>query len=89
MTERNRTPADDSADRRFYSWPSIVFGPLFVLGGFLAAFTVVGALLIWAGMSLLLAGILLRTRLASWVAGSAALALFCLLTAYTLVVYPG
>jgi hypothetical protein len=50
------------ADRRFYGILLLTFGPLFVLGGWLAAFTEVGALLILAGCAMLLvAPVLLRS----------------------------
>jgi hypothetical protein len=52
-----------SADRRFTSWLLIAFGPLFVLGGFAAAFTIEGALFVFLGLAMLTTGILLRTRL--------------------------
>ena len=50
-------------DRRFTSTLLIVFGPLFVAGGYLAAFTLDGALFVFAGLAMLLTGVLLRTRL--------------------------
>ena len=43
------------ADRHFYGVLLLVFGPLFIAGGWLAAFTGVGALLIFAGIAMLLA----------------------------------
>jgi hypothetical protein len=60
----------DERDRRFTSWLAIVFGPLFVLGGFVAAFTEPGAWFIAVGMGLLASGILLRTR--AWTSAAAA-----------------
>lgn len=50
-------------DLRFYGRLMLVFGPLFILGGWLAAFTDVGAWMIFAGAAMLLASVaLLRTR---------------------------
>jgi len=47
---------------RFYGRLALVFGPLFIAGGWLAAFTEVGAVLIFAGTAMLLASVaLLRT----------------------------
>jgi hypothetical protein len=49
-------------DRRFYGLLLLTFGPLFIAGGWLAAFTLVGAVLIFAGTLMLLAApILLRS----------------------------
>lgn len=49
-------------DRRFYGLLLLTFGPLFIVGGWLAAFTMVGAVLILAGSLMLLAApILLRS----------------------------
>ena len=42
-------------DARFYGLPALVFGPLFIAGGWLAAFTEVGFALILAGTAMLLA----------------------------------
>jgi len=48
-------------DARFYGWLALVFGPLFLLGGWLAVFTEVGVFLILAGLvALVLAPLLLR-----------------------------
>jgi hypothetical protein len=50
------------ADRRFYGILLLAFGPLFIAGGWLASFTLVGAVLIFAGAAMLLvAPILLRS----------------------------
>jgi hypothetical protein len=50
------------ADRRFYGTLLLVFGPLFVAGGWLAAFTDVGFVLILAGAVMILAApIMLRS----------------------------
>ncbi len=78
----------DSADRRFYSWLGIVFGPLFILGGFIAAFTIEGALFIWLGLSLMAAGIGLRTRLPFPAVLIGAIAILVALCCYTFFVYP-
>lgn len=51
------------ADCRFPAWLLIVSGPLFVIGGFLVAFTVEGALMVFLGLAMLLTGALLFTRL--------------------------
>jgi hypothetical protein len=59
------------------------------VGGFLAAFTIEGALFIWAGMSLVLAGVLFRTRLPLFAILVLAVAVFAALTSYTFFVYPG
>lgn len=49
-------------DARFYGWLALVFGPLFLLGSWLAAFTEVGVFLILAGLvALVLAPLLLRS----------------------------
>ncbi|HWO72616.1 MAG TPA: hypothetical protein VNN21_03580 [Dehalococcoidia bacterium] len=49
-------------DARFYGWLALVFGPLFLLGGWLAVFTEVGVFLILAGLvALVLAPLLLRS----------------------------
>ena len=51
------------ADRRFTAWLLLGFGPLFVLGGFAAAFTDVGALLVFVGLAMVVTGGLLFTPL--------------------------
>ena len=56
-------PGMTEADRRFYRRLLMIAGPAFVVGGFLAAFTLVGALLIFAGLGMFLSGLLLWTRL--------------------------
>ncbi len=49
-------------DRRFYGRLLLVFGPLFIIGGWLAAFTEPGAWFIYTGATLTLASVaLLRT----------------------------
>lgn len=78
----------NDADRRFYSWLGIVFGPLFVLGGFIAAFTIEGALFIWLGLAMLAAGIGLRTRLPARAVLIGAVALLVANCSYTFFVYP-
>ena len=60
----------NAADRRYFSWLGIVFGPLLIAAGFGFAFTNEGALMIWTGSSMLVAGIGLRTRLSLWVVGA-------------------
>ena len=72
--------AMSAADRRFASWLLIVFGPLFVLGGFLAAFTDVGALCVFAGLAMLASGLLLRTPTHHWIAFGIGIGLFGSLT---------
>lgn len=78
----------DDRDRRFCSTLAIVFGVLFVLGGYMAAFTTMGAIFIWFGLALLLAGIGLRTRLPAVVVAVATTAVFAALVSYTAFVYP-
>ena len=78
----------DNRDRRFYSWLAVVFGVLFVLGGFIVAFTIMGALFVWLGLTMLLAGAGLRTRLPATVVAIVAVAVFAALTSYTAFVYP-
>ena len=51
------------ADRRFTAWLLLGFGPLFVLGGFAAAFTEVGAMLVFLGLAMLVTGALIFTPL--------------------------
>jgi hypothetical protein len=65
------------ADRRFYGTLLLVFGPLFIAGGWLAAFTMVGALLIFTGAAMLLAApVILRSfRIAPLSLGLVALGL--------------
>ena len=56
-------------DRRFYGLLLLAFGPLFLAGGWLASFTAVGAVLIFAGTAMLLAApLLLRSIRAGAVA---------------------
>jgi len=64
------------------SWLFIVFGPLFVVGGFLAAFTDPGAVLVYFGVAMLLSGLLLRTRVQVVLACGAGVAVFAALTAW-------
>ena len=52
-----------AADRCFTATLLLVFGPLFILGGFLAAFTVEGALFVFLGLAMVVVGALLWTRL--------------------------
>ncbi|MEP6871300.1 MAG: hypothetical protein ABI939_05560, partial [Anaerolineaceae bacterium] len=59
---------------------SAFFGPLFVLGGFLAAFTEVGAVLVFSGLAMLVTGILLCTPLQIVFAVAAAVIVFAGLT---------
>jgi hypothetical protein len=70
-----------SADsRRFTAKLCLVFGPLFILGGFLAAFTVEGALFVFPGMGMLACGVELRTRLPLLVAVGAGVLICVALT---------
>ena len=78
----------DERDRRVFSWLGLVFGPLFVAGGFVAAFTTEGALFAWAGPALFAGALALRTPAPDWAAGVPAGAIFLVLSLYTLVVYP-
>ena len=68
------------SERRFTSVLFLAFGPLFVLGGYLVAFTVEGALLIFLGLAMLVTGVLLRTRLPVAASVAAGLVLFAALT---------
>jgi hypothetical protein len=69
-----------SADaRRFTSTLCLVFGPLFIGGGFLAAFTPDGALYIFVGLSALVLGVLLCTRVPLWAAVTTSGLVFALL----------
>ena len=57
---------------RFYGRLALVFGPLFIAGGWLAALTEVGAVLIFAGTAMLLmSALLLRTWPSAIVAAGA------------------
>jgi hypothetical protein len=67
-------------DRRFASWLLIAFGPLFILGGFAAAFTVEGALFVFLGLGMLATGILLRIHLPLLAAVVAGAVVFATLT---------
>ena len=74
-----------AAGRRFTSTLFLVFGPLFVLGGFLFAFSDPGAVLVYFGAAMFVSGVLLRTRLPIVLAVGVGLALFCLLLAWLVV----
>ncbi len=50
-------------DRRFTRWLLAIAGPAFVAGGFLAAFTDIGAVLVFIGLGMLAAAAVLWTRL--------------------------
>ena len=50
-------------DARFYGLLALLFGPLFIAGGWLAAFTDVGFMLYVAGTAMLLLAPLLRRSL--------------------------
>ena len=55
------TPAERrAADRRFYATLFLVTGPFFQAGGWIAAFTEVGAVLVFLGPAMSAAGFLLR-----------------------------
>ncbi len=71
-----------AADRGFTSTLFLVFGPLFVLGGFLAAFPDPGAILVYFGAGMFVSGLLLRTRPPGVVGVGIGLALFCLQLAW-------
>jgi hypothetical protein len=77
----------DARDRRFFSWLAIVFGPLFVLGGFLFAFTIEGAIFVWVGLCMLAGGIALRTPLPVWAVMTAAAGSALALSAWTVISY--
>lgn len=68
------------ADRRFTSRLFLAFGPLFVVGGFLASFTVEGALLVFIGLAMLVTGALLFTPLRLVLAVAAGVVVFAGLT---------
>ena len=69
------------ADRRFTSWLLVGFGPLFVVGGFVASFTVEGAVLVFVGLAMLVTGALLFTPLRLAIAVFAGVLVFSALTA--------
>ena len=69
------------ADRRFTAWLLLGFGPLFVLGGFAAAFTDVGALLVFVGLAMVVTGGLLFTPLRLAIAVLAGVLVFSAFTA--------
>jgi len=73
------------ADRRFTSWLFIVFGPLFVVGGFGFAFTDPGAILVYFGAGMLCSGLLLKTRIPVVAACAAGVAVFAALTVWLIV----
>ena len=52
----------------------VVFGPLFVAGGFLAAFTEPGAWFVFIGLGMVVAGVALLLRLPVGIAAAAGLA---------------
>ena len=68
------------ADRWFTSRLFLVFGPLFVFGGFLAALTEVGAVLVFSGLAMFVTGILLCTPLRTVLAVAAGVIVFAALT---------
>ena len=70
--------------RRFTSTLLLVFGPLFVVGGFLAAFTVEGGIYVFIGVGMVASGVLLRTRLPLLAALGAGVLLCLALTAQML-----
>lgn len=70
------------ADRRFLRRLLLVSGPAFVLGGWLAAFSVIGALLIFTGIGMLAAGMLLLTRVPVLVAAGAGVLVAALLVVW-------
>jgi hypothetical protein len=74
----------DQRDRRFVSWLGIVFGPLFVVGGFMAAFTTIGAIFVWFGLALFAAGFLLRAPVPLWLPFAGAGVFFMVLTVSTM-----
>lgn len=67
----------DADTRRFTALLCIIFGPLFIFGGFLAAFTVEGGVYVFVGVGMITSGVLLRTRLPLVVAVGAGV-LICL-----------
>ncbi len=74
-------------ERRFVSSLMLVFGPLFVMGGWLATFTLEGALFIYVGLGMLLSGLLLRTRMWTWVALGLGTALCVMMSVLTIMDY--
>ena len=70
-----------AADPRFTSTLLLVFGPLFVLGGYGFAFTVEGALFVFMGLAMLVIGMLLHTRFPLWTAVLAGTLVFAALVA--------
>jgi hypothetical protein len=77
----------DQRDCRFVSWLGIAFGPLFVVGGFMAAFTTIGAIYVWFGLALFEAGLLLRAPVPLWLPFAAAGVSFVALTVGTMLEY--
>ena len=77
----------DARDRRFFSWLAILFGPLFVLGGFLFAFTIEGAIFVWVGLCMLAGGIALKTPLPAWGVVASAAGSALALSAWTVISY--
>ena len=76
------------ADRHFTSWLLVGFGPLFVVGGFVASFTVEGAVLIFVGLAMLVTGALLFTPLRLVFAVATGVLLFAALTTQMIVDLP-
>ena len=74
--------------RRSTSTLLLVFGPRFVVGGFLAAFTVEGGIYVFIGVGMLATGMLLRTRLPLVGAIGVGLLLCLALTAHMLAELP-
>jgi hypothetical protein len=54
-----------TSDRRSLRLWLLLGGPLFVIGGFLAAFTIVGAVLVFVGLGMLATAVLLFTPLST------------------------
>ena len=69
-------------DRRFTAWLLLAFGPLFILGGFAAAFTDEGALLVYLGLAMAVTAGLLFTRLRTAIALLAGVLVFSALFAW-------
>lgn len=79
----------DPATRRFAVWLSAFAGVVLVLGGFLFAYTIDGAVMIWTGLASFLFAAALAVHSPWWFATAIAAALDAALITYTIAVYPG
>ena len=63
----------------------LIFGPLWIAGGFLAAFTLVGAVFVFLGIAMLVTSALMYGPAPWWLATVVGLVVFSVLTAWTMV----